>query len=44
MRVIDIPAVAGGKLLEVIMDGEKGEALGYLRTYPEGGSGYSSSI
>lgn len=44
VRVIDIPAVTGGKLLEVIMDGEKGEALGYLRTYPEGGPGYSSSI
>jgi hypothetical protein len=36
VRVIDIPAVASGQLLEVLMDGEKGEALGYLRTYPEG--------
>jgi len=39
VRVIDIPAVTGGQLLEVIMDGEKGEALGYLRTYPEGPTG-----
>ena len=39
VRVVDIPAVTGGQLLEVIMDGEKGEALGYLRTYPEGGAG-----
>ena len=39
VRVVDIPAVAGGQLLEVIMDGEKGEALGYLRTYPNGGAG-----
>jgi hypothetical protein len=34
LRVIDVPAVAQGRLLEVIMDGEQGEALGYLRHYP----------
>jgi hypothetical protein len=34
VRVIDVPAVAHGRLLEVIMDGEKSEALGYLRHYP----------
>jgi hypothetical protein len=39
VRVVDIPAVASGQLLEVIMDGEKSEALGFLRTYPEGQAG-----
>ena len=34
VRVIDIAEASGGKLLEVIMDGERGEALGYLRHYP----------
>jgi len=34
LRVIDVPAVAQGRLLEVIMDGEKSRALGYLRHYP----------
>jgi hypothetical protein len=34
VRVIDVPAVAGGRLLEVIMDGESNRALGYLRHYP----------
>ena len=33
VRVIDIPLETQGKLLEVIMDGEK-NALGYLRHYP----------
>ncbi len=36
VRVVDIPAASGGQLLEVIMDGEKGEALGYLRSYQGG--------
>jgi hypothetical protein len=35
VRVIDVPAVSGGKLLEVIMDGEQGQAMGYLRQYPD---------
>jgi len=39
VHVVDIPAVTGGQLLEVVMDGEKGKALGYLRTYPEGQAG-----
>ena len=33
-RLIDVPAVAQGRLLEVIMDGESSQALGYLRYYP----------
>jgi hypothetical protein len=33
VRVIDVPAASGGKFLEVIMDGEKGKAMGYLRQY-----------
>jgi hypothetical protein len=33
VRVIDVPAVARGRLLEVIMDAEEGVALGYLRHY-----------
>jgi hypothetical protein len=34
VHVIDVAEASGGKLLEVIMDSEHGEALGYLRTYP----------
>jgi hypothetical protein len=34
VRVIDVPAVAHGRLLDVIMDGESGQAMGYLRYYP----------
>jgi hypothetical protein len=34
VRVIDVPAVAQGRLLEVIMDGEQSRALAYLRHYP----------
>ncbi|MGD8793760.1 MAG: PEP/pyruvate-binding domain-containing protein [Anaerolineae bacterium] len=33
VRVIDVAAAAEGRLLEVIMDGENNEALGYLRYY-----------
>ena len=33
VRVIDVPAVAEGRLLEVIMDGESSQAVGYLRHY-----------
>jgi hypothetical protein len=35
IRVIDVPAVTGGRYLEVVMDSEKGKALGYLKRYPE---------
>ncbi|MFN2225053.1 MAG: PEP/pyruvate-binding domain-containing protein, partial [Anaerolineae bacterium] len=31
VRVIDVAEASGGKLLEVIMDGERGKAMGYLR-------------
>jgi hypothetical protein len=34
IRVIDVPAAGGGRLLEVILDGESSRALGYLRKYP----------
>ncbi|MGD9317102.1 MAG: hypothetical protein PVG56_09735, partial [Anaerolineae bacterium] len=34
VRVIDVPAVAQGRLLEVIMDDEENQALAYLRHYP----------
>jgi hypothetical protein len=34
VRVIDIPAVAQGRFLEVIMDDEENQALAYLRHYP----------
>jgi hypothetical protein len=33
VRVIDVPAVSRGRLLEVIMDGESSHAMGYLRRY-----------
>jgi hypothetical protein len=33
VRVIDVPAAAGGRLLEIIMDGESSKALGYLKHY-----------
>ncbi len=36
VRVIDVPAVAQGRHLEVIMDDEQGQALGYLRQYTAG--------
>ena len=35
VRVIDVPAVAQGRFLEVIMDDEEAKALGYLRFYPK---------
>jgi hypothetical protein len=34
VRVIDLPAVAHGRHLEIIMDGESSQALGHLRHYP----------
>ena len=34
VRAIDVPAVAQGRLVEVIMDGEESRALAYLRQYP----------
>jgi len=35
IRVIDVPAVTDGRYLEVVMDSEKGKALGYLKRYAE---------
>jgi hypothetical protein len=35
IRVVDVPRAAQGRLLEVIMDGEKSQALGYLRHYSD---------
>jgi hypothetical protein len=35
VRVIDVLEASGGKLLEVIMDGDEGKAMGYLRHYPD---------
>jgi len=37
IRVIDVPDVTDGRYLEVVMDSEKGKALGYLKRYPEEG-------
>lgn len=34
VRVVHVPAVAGGRLLDVIMDGEAGEAMAYLADPP----------
>ncbi len=34
VRLIDVPAVTQGRMLEVIMDGESSQALGFLRHYP----------
>ncbi len=35
VRVIDVPAAAQGRFLEVIMDGTRNKALGYLRRYDD---------
>jgi hypothetical protein len=35
IRVIDMPAIMDGRYLEVVMDSEKGKALGYLKRYPD---------
>jgi hypothetical protein len=35
VRVIDVPDVAEGRLLDVVMDDEESKALGYLRRYPQ---------
>jgi len=35
IRVIDVPAIANGRYLEVVMDSEKGKAVGYLKCYEE---------
>lgn len=32
VRVIDVPAVAGGRYLEVVMNGEQEQAVGYLKS------------
>jgi hypothetical protein len=31
IQVVDVPAVAGGRYLEIVMDEERGEALAYLK-------------
>ena len=36
VRVIDVPAAARGRMLEVIMDADEGLALGYFRHYASG--------
>jgi hypothetical protein len=33
VRVIDVPAISGGRLLEVVMNSDEEQAIGYLRTY-----------
>ena len=35
VRVIDVREASEGRLLEVIMDGDQGKAMGYLRQYPD---------
>ncbi len=35
VRVVDVPEASGGRFLEVIMDGDLGQAMGYLRQYPD---------
>jgi hypothetical protein len=35
IRVVDVPRATHGQLIEVIMDGENGQALGYLRHYSD---------
>jgi pyruvate,water dikinase len=37
IKVIDVPAVTGGRYLELVMDSEQDEALAYLKRYPAGG-------
>lgn len=36
VKVIDIPVVSGGRVMEVVMDGDSEQAIGYLK-YPEEG-------
>ncbi len=33
VRVLDIPAISEGELLELVMDGDAGEAIAYLKSY-----------
>ena len=33
IKVIDVPAATGGRYLELVMDGERSEALAYLKRY-----------
>jgi hypothetical protein len=35
IKVIDVPAITDGRYLEVVMDSEKGKAVGYLKCYEE---------
>jgi len=39
VRVIDVPAIADGRLLEIVMNGEEDRALGYLRHYEDSENG-----
>ena len=34
VRVIHVPSVTGGRLLEVVMNSEEEKAIGYVRSYP----------
>jgi hypothetical protein len=36
IKVIDVPAVSGGRFLDIIMDGKLEQALGYLALHPTG--------
>lgn len=33
VRVLDIPAITEGELLELVMNGDAGEAIAYLKSY-----------
>jgi hypothetical protein len=35
VKIIDVPAITDGRYLEVVMDSEKGKAVGYLKCYDE---------
>ena len=35
ITVIDVPEVANGRLVEIVMDANQDEALGYLKQYYE---------
>jgi pyruvate,water dikinase len=36
IKVIDVPALTGGRYLELVMDSERDEALAYFKRYPAG--------
>jgi hypothetical protein len=37
IKVIDVPSVANGRHLEIVMDEERGEAVAYLKRYESNG-------